>query len=152
MLGKSRFLTTIVVLSLLGCASNQSKSHEIVETFVTDIKEDGSKRFSFSLTASSFQQNGDGKMGQGGHGRGDHSGQGMGRHGAGRSGRGSMGGQNKEMIYEKLESKLSETGYCRDGYIELDFYRSRGQSQIKGECNEDATDLDRKTFAVNKAL
>lgn len=68
----------------------------------------------------------------------------MRRHGDGYGG----ANRNKEMIYQRLESKLAETGYCREGYMELDFFMSRGQSQIKGECNDGASDNDRKIFAV----
>jgi hypothetical protein len=70
-----------------------------------------------------------------------------GKKGAGRPGRESMMNQTKERINEKLDSKLAETGYCREGYIELDSYVGKGQSQIRGECKEGATDSDRKKFA-----
>jgi len=139
----------VVPLFLFACASNEKRQPEIKEVFVTDIKENGDKLFSYSLIMSSPQKgmNG-GAMGRGmSRGSSGMGGDMQGRKGAGNPGRESMMSRMKAMINEKLEAKLSETGYCRKGYVELDSHVGRGRSQIKGKCKEDATDSDRKMFA-----
>ena len=111
---KNKVAVLLVPLLMLACASNQKRQPEIKEIFVTDIKENGLKLFSYSVTMSSPQKEMNGK------GRGRIGVGGMhGRKGAGREGRESMTHQNKEKINQKLDSKLVETGYCREGYIEL---------------------------------
>ena len=132
---------------MLACASNQKKQPEIKEIFVTDIKENGLKLFSYSVTMSSPQKEmsvkGGGRKGNGGMGGGMRGT----RKGAGRSDSESMTNRSMEKINEKLDSKLAETGYCREGYIVLNSYGGKGKSQIRGECKDGATDSDRKKFA-----
>lgn len=52
-------------------------------------------------------------------------------------------------LYEHLEAKLSETGYCREGYTEIDTYQTESRLNLIGECNETATEQDR-VFFVNR--
>ena len=49
-------------------------------------------------------------------------------------------------IKEKLDARLAETGYCREGYIVLGRRMDRGRSFIRGECKEEATADDREKF------
>ncbi|WP_049723476.1 hypothetical protein [Gilvimarinus polysaccharolyticus] len=52
--------------------------------------------------------------------------------------------------YEKLQRRtayvVAATGYCRDGYMELDFRLNMQQQWLRGECKESATEVDIKTF------
>ncbi len=86
---------------------------------------------------------GGGGMGGGvrGGGKGD---------GDAKSNREVMMKRRKEVVYEKLKTKLDETGYCRESYIELDNYFVRGRSQIRGECKDSATEEDRMIFINDK--
>ena len=142
----------LVPLLLLGCASNENRQPEVKEIFVTDIKENGTKLFSYSVTMNSPQKERDGR----GMGRKMPKGEGgmrggkQGRKGAGKPNRESMMSRVKEMINEKLDSKLEETGYCRESYIELDSFIGKGQSQIRGKCKEYATYSDRIKFTNGK--
>ncbi|MGY0563616.1 MAG: hypothetical protein ACW7DQ_09085, partial [Paraglaciecola chathamensis] len=52
-------------------------------------------------------------------------------------------------LFTHLETKLSDTGYCREGYIEIDTYESSGRLHILGACNEVATPEDKRQFANN---
>lgn len=45
-----------------------------------------------------------------------------------------------------LEAKLRETGYCREGYYELNSHFIPGESRIRGECKDLATPQDRERF------
>ncbi len=168
-------LIFIVSLFFVACANNQKKALEIKEEFVTKIEQNGLKLFSYTVTMampegrSSGKRSGGGMrgsgMGGGGMGGvGMRGGGGMGsggmRGGGMKGGRMDGGGMRnsakpdreammnrfKKVVYEKLETKLSETGYCRESYMELDNYFVRGRSQIRGECKDSATAEDRMTF------
>ena len=140
---KNLLLMLFVPLILAACASNQMKQSEIEEMFVTDIKSNGIKLFNYSVTMSrpdgSHSVSGRGKSG----GEGGMSGGGP----AGWHGRESG---MKEKMHEKLDARLTETGYCREGYIVLSSSIGGGRSFIRGECKEGATEDDRKKFTNNQ--
>lgn len=162
-------LIFFVSLSLMACTSNQRRTPEIKEYFATNIEKDGSKLFSYTITmavpeerSGGMQSGGRGMRGgmggggmRGGMGDGSMRGSGMRSGGKGDGGmtknakpnREAMIKRAKEVVYEKLKTKLDETGYCRESYIELDNYFVRGRSQIRGECKDHATEEDRITFA-----
>lgn len=56
----------------------------------------------------------------------------------------------KENLYKSLALKLEQTGYCRKGYIPLGSYIEMGQFEIRGECNEIATEQDKLLFPGNR--
>ncbi len=129
-----------VPLFLAACASDQMKQSEIEEMFVTDIKSNGIKLFNYSVTM--IRPDGSHRV----SGRGKSEGE------AGVSGGGPAGWYGresgmKEKMHEKLNTRLTETGYCRDGYIVLGSSIGGGRSFIRGECKEGATEDDRKKFA-----
>jgi len=45
-------------------------------------------------------------------------------------------------LVQRLESKLEETAYCREGYFTLEKNLNRGKASVRGECREAATDED----------
>ena len=146
----------ILPLLLAACASNQWNLSEVDEIFVTDIKSSGLKIFNYSLTMTTPQASGSGEHrgGSNGKGSGKHSG-----HGGNGSGYGGKGGGKsadessmKPYFNEMLESKLKESGYCREGYIELNSYFGKGQLKIRGECEEGATEEDRIKFVNNESI
>ena len=142
-------------LFITACASQQRQRPKVNQIFVTNISEQGLKIFSFSMTREmSSRGKGGGKgSGRGGKGGGMGGGMGGGRHGGkGGSNADSDEGMEekiKNKVLDRLESKLDRTGYCREGYTELESYFSRRASQIRGECNEDATEEDRVKFINN---
>ncbi len=146
---KNYFL--VLLLSLTACASNQWESSEVEEVFVTDIKTSGLKIFNYSLTKTTPQASGRSERGANNKGSGKHAGRGG--MGGKSGGYGGMGGGKsvdessmKPYFNDMLESKLKKSGYCREGYIELDSYFGRGQLQMRGECEEGATEEDRIKF------
>lgn len=138
-------LIFFVSLSLSACASSQKKAPEIKEEFVTNIDKSGLKLFSYTLTLAVPKNRNGGMRGGAGGMRGGMGGTGM-RGGGAKSHRETMMKRRKEVVYEKLKTKLDETGYCRESYIELDNYFVRGRAQIRGECKDSATAEDRMTF------
>ncbi|MBE9559413.1 MAG: hypothetical protein IMF15_01425 [Proteobacteria bacterium] len=154
---KYKIYFLILLLSLTACASNKWESSEVEEVFVTDIKPGGLKMFNYSLTNTTAQASGNAKRGGG-------SSKGTGKHGSGKGmgggksgGYGSKGGGKsaneagmKPYFNDMLELKLKSSGYCREGYIELDSYLGRGQLKMRGECEEGATEEDRIKFINNE--
>ncbi|BAJ01735.1 hypothetical protein [Shewanella violacea] len=47
-----------------------------------------------------------------------------------------------------LSKTLDMTGYCREGYMELSRLIESDRGEIRGECNEGATQADRKKFST----
>lgn len=52
-----------------------------------------------------------------------------------------------EQIELGLSKTLDMTGYCREGFMELSRMIEVGRAEIRGECNEGATDEDREKFS-----
>jgi hypothetical protein len=56
--------------------------------------------------------------------------------------------------YERLQRRaayvVAATGYCRRGYMELDFRLNMRQQWLRGECKESATEADIDTFGGRK--
>lgn len=49
-------------------------------------------------------------------------------------------------LREHLSEVLAETGFCRQGYIELEIHIGKGLAKIKGECHESASSADRESY------
>ena len=144
---KFKNYSLLLLYSLTACAGTEWQPSEVEEVFVTDIKASGLKIFDYSLTNNTPQASA--KRSAGGK-QGDGKGMGGGKSG----GYGRMGGGNydnhssmKPYFNNMLEAKLKKSGYCRQGYYQLDSYFGRGQLKMRGECVEGATDEDRINFA-----
>ena len=152
---KNYCFVLILPLLLAACASNQWEPSEVDEVFVTDIKSSGLKIFNYSLTKTTSQASGSGERRSGsGKGSGKHSGRGGNGGGYGGKGGGKSADESSMKAYfnEMLESKLKESGYCREGYIELNSYFGKGQLKIRGECEEGATEEDLIKFVNNESV
>jgi len=137
---------SFAALSLTACSSNSPKRQGGMpnEVFVTNIKSNGSKVFNYSLIKKIPSQ---GQMNKGmGKGRGMHGGMGGGMKGGKKPDMSKIEAKMEEKATKKLKVKLLETGYCREGYMELDSYLEHGHVTIKGECNESASNQDRDKF------
>lgn len=133
----------ILALILLSACSQTPKKPAFNESFVTHIELDGTKKFSYSLISLKPGNN----IPQKGKGKGRHQGQGKGSYGQGKrksDNRPPKG--NGKMLNQRLEKILSETGYCQQGYTELDTYNDREISQFTGQCEEKASDTERERF------
>jgi hypothetical protein len=142
-----------VVFNLTACAPQPKRMDniELEEKFVPNITENGRKFFIYtvSMTGTGAQGNSRGGAKPTG-GRGSRSGAkpagGRGSSGGAKHDRGSMKKKLKEKIEKKLLAKLADTGYCREGYFELDNSIYMSESFIRGECKEGATEEDRQIF------
>ena len=161
MLRMNRFpirLTILVVLIfLLGCSSNQ-RSETPQGYLATHIFDDGSKQFVYTVEFSELT--GQGKRGKGNGRPGNVAGQVRGSSNRGLSGGvtagtgggskvGKSGGGQQgraALLNEAVEAELKKSGYCRDGFMELERMMEPAQTFIKGECVEAASVNDREEF------
>lgn len=154
--------TTVIFLftAVSGCAGKRQDKRPEKQEFVTDIKEDGSKRFMLTLiTRANKGSGGDranhkdkGRSGKGGGGRASRGKGEKPASGAEQYPRGgaSRSGQSEQMTEEQvmalLDTQLAETSYCRNGYILLEFSQLRGETFASGECQESASEEDKERW------
>ena len=79
----------------------------------------------------------DGPPPGGGRGKGPH---------LDKSGDEAMHGDLKHLTEEGLLAKQEDTGYCTNGYRQLEAQARRGAMNILGECYDKATEADRTNF------
>jgi len=139
------------LLTLTACSSKEKPRLE--EFFRTEIREDGSKMFAFSLilardtdgerqknTTSPQPVKREGRRGKGGRGQGTNP--------KLNSDNTASKGQEKlaELFQQRLDIRLETSRYCREGYMELEKSFVGAIYTLRGECNESATEQDRKHF------
>ena len=144
---KSFSMVGLLVCLTMGCSQPKKPDHKAI--IVTHITPEGLKQFQYSVTKPSDAK-------KGGKGRGTQR-----PGGKGGGGKGGMRGQSREMtskrgennkqrssgrMNKRIEEKLFNTGYCREGFMEIDHYSEAGRYYFNGQCNEKATAKDRPTF------
>lgn len=133
-------IATIALLS--ACATGPSRSKNITnESFLTDIKENDAKLFVYIANFKSRPVKVDRQM-QGMRSSGGQQGQ----RPSMSSLRSEMALEQEEQAIEALEYKLQTSGYCRQGYFILGNYNQFGSVEIRGECQESATESDKQLF------
>ena len=135
------------ILAMQGCASQQDS--KVRERFITEIRADDSKMFVFTLNLAKSAEAGKPQQRKTtrenkGKVRGNKPDKGT--KATGRSKDKRLSG----IFMQRLELALDQNDYCRNGYIELARYATKGSMSLRGECNESATGKDRKNFP-NKA-
>lgn len=129
LLGSSLFGT----LLLAACSSQPVPIPGLKESFHTEIAANGAKRFTYSLemmrpdVPAPYTGSGPGRQVI-------RQGSGMGNMGPRQAGPGQQGLQ----FDRAMEQKLSETGFCRQGYFEIERSVSPAGGQVRGECREGA--------------
>ncbi|HWV15440.1 MAG TPA: hypothetical protein VN030_08400 [Cellvibrio sp.] len=155
----SRIFIIVLAWALTACSSHESKPLKTQELFVTLIKADGSKQFNYAMivdmpnkarppnAGGRHRGRPDGPPGGGGHPEGG------GHQGGPHPGAGNHSDVDRpaeaDIEYrfnEGLIAKISDTGFCRQGYKQLDKKNRVGAIQISGQCNDQANDEDRKKF------
>lgn len=150
-----RLLFVPLCLMLFACASNEPKPPKTTDTFTSLIKTDGTKQFSYVLVMEMPERGGRpprGGKSMGGKGPGGHHGGpppgGQGKKGPAfdRDGADDMQDKLTHLTEEGLLAQLEDSGYCRNGYRQLEIQSRRGAMSILGECYDKATDEDRNKF------
>lgn len=127
----------VLVVITCGCASyNVPKGSKL--QFLTKITSSNLKHFEIKLLRS------DGRIGSGAEGLIPPPNR---ERTAARSNRQLSQTDKIELILAaQLENKIADTQYCTEGYWILDTYSYGEEPYIRGECNDTATDQDRRKF------
>ncbi len=158
-----RMTITAVLTLLLGACSSSQKNQTFEDYLATNIRSDGSKEFYYTVTMSNGQNPKKGTGGKnvnggarvsGGSSSNTRAGAGITVGGSGRRQPGNKGGgkgrqaaaARDERVSEQLEKKLRASGFCREGWMEQERNYQPPNASIRGECNETATDKDRRNF------
>ncbi|XOV80421.1 MAG: hypothetical protein ACFHVJ_05585 [Aestuariibacter sp.] len=132
--------STLLCLCLSACASRSGHSDIVQQQFLTDIKENDSKIFvyiaNFKVARPKSQEQIINEM----------AGNNSAKQHVRQKQRQSADRQLEEKLTDALEDKILNTGYCRNGYFVLSQYIDFGSGEIRGECRESATDVDRALF------
>jgi len=145
---------TIILFAILSasCASKQS-SPEFSEYLATNIRSDGSKEFQYTAEIANAGKSKSKNVGGGMRMAGGSSsptrtsaGVTVGSNTGGGKHRKNSGQNSYQQMNEKfnqqLEKKLSQTGFCREGWMETEREFQPPRMVVKGECNETATESD----------
>lgn len=146
-------LPSITLLLLSACSGTPDPAQfagKVTDSFQTEIKSDGMKLFTYSVTAVTAdrhrQKSAETPERQ--HSRpqpqDDMRSQRMGRRGS---------TENKLMTQELeigLQKTLEANLYCRDGYYELERLVLRDRAELRGECHEGASKQDIQHFGYGK--
>ncbi|WP_299974966.1 hypothetical protein [uncultured Pseudoteredinibacter sp.] len=148
-LAKSSLIIFACSVFVAACSSTPEKEG-FNENFVTQISDDGSKRFQYTLHK---------EIPDGGRKRGGRmNGGGMKGGGMMGAGGGQGGGKNRSDMIAKmqqkvkaqaqgsLEEKLAEVEFCREDYMVLHEAFTMGRFQLQGECRDTANEEDRQRF------
>lgn len=152
-----RLLIPVVLVCVCSCSSNP-KNETPQGYLATQITDDGSKQFVYTVDLPETVKQGKRGKGnsrpgnvaghvQGSSNRGLSAGMTAGTGGGSKSRKGGRGQQGKAVLLnDALEAELKKTGYCRQGFMELDRMMEPAQTFIKGECIETASVNDREEF------
>lgn len=133
-------------LLLSACAKKPPPRPVDNDRFVTNIKASGAKIFRFTLVTAPAKKADKKGNGQRRQGRGNPE-QHAHKNAVGNSGQSDHYRKKLDKLYSRLEQKLTETQYCREGFIEIDTYEAPQHIYLLGECNESATEQDIQNFA-----
>jgi len=143
----------VLLLGITAC-SHTTPIERGKQSFHTKIGNDGSKTFIFGIelspevirdTLKSKQRESE-QTAQNRSRRGDERKR-QSQSSRRNAGKENVFGLNKKSLQEQLDLLLQQNQYCREGYIELDSFIDTTSAYIRGECNDSATEADRKKFA-----
>jgi hypothetical protein len=142
-MSKRVFSMLAVALLLISCSANNGRSYvetEMTETLEVEILPNTSKMFVYRLRWPEPKHDQVGIV-QGGGNRGPHPGGGV-----------KLGRDTHERLLVNTAYVVEHSGYCREGFFELDRRISPMHLWVRGECKDGATDADRQAFGTKQTL
>lgn len=129
-----------LLVALVGCSSSGRHFSSLEETLSIQVMPNTSKLFVYQLTIPEGQRRNlvqvyrsPGEASQ--HRRTE-----------------PMSERSYRYLRQNTERALALTGYCRDGFMELDYRLSREDMWLRGECREGANQSDLNRFADRETL
>jgi hypothetical protein len=127
---------SLALLVMAGC-SNTGRSYTgstMVETLEVEILPNTSKMFTYRLRMPEPKVRFGGRRGENGPGGVD------------------IGRKTHERLLENTAYVVEQSGYCREGFFELDRRISPHHLWIRGECKDGATKEDQSAFGEKQLL
>lgn len=142
---KRGILLVLAALLMLGCSTNNGRSYVetvMAETLEVEILPNTSKMFTYRLRWPEDQVPSHINVARGGN----NPGRGFAQGGV------DLGRDTYERLRTNTAYVVEQSGYCREGFFELDRSISRYHLWIRGECKDGATAADQQAFGAKKTL
>lgn len=140
---KILILVPLLLMMMAGCGTS-GRSYvetEMVETLEVDILPNTSKMFTYRLRWPEDHIPSHIHVDRGSGGGREFQKGGV-----------DVGRGTYERLLENTAYVVEHSGYCREGFFELDRSISRYHLWVRGECKDGATDEDQKTFGAKQTL
>lgn len=128
------------LLLLVGCSSGGRHYGSLKETLSIEILPNTSKQFTYRLTMPDAMRRPLVQVYESSKEAAQHR------------RREPLGRAAYRDLREDAERAVTATGYCREGFLELDYRLSREEMWFRGECREGATAKDQERFAGRSTL
>lgn len=135
----------MAALLLVGCSSNNGRSYvetEMAETLEVEILPNTSKMFTYRLRWPEDRIPSHIHVARGGNNPGRE----FSRGGV------DLGRDTYERLLANTAYVVEHSGYCRDGFFELDRSISRYHLWVRGECKDSASADDQQAFGAKQTL
>ncbi|WP_039915230.1 hypothetical protein [Cellvibrio mixtus] len=136
-------LVAMAVLVGCGTAGRSYVDTEMVETLEVEILPNASKMFTYRLRWPEDHIPSHIRVDRGGGGDARREFQ---------KGGVDVGRGTYERLVENTAYVVEHSGYCREGFFELDRSISRYHLWVRGECKDGATSADQNTFGAKQTL
>ena len=141
------FILLVSLLGLFACSSQSTQKPKLSETFFTEIKSSGAKHFTYTVVDLTGKRESVAAYRQKEVDRGTKS---LDETRRKRNLKTVQDKKRKE-ITPLMEAKIVESGFCQGGYRIINSYFRHNRSEIRGECNDTATNEDKMKFHTNRA-
>lgn len=143
-MSKHGILMVVTVILLVGCgtAGRSYVETEMAETLEVEILPNTSKMFIYRLRWPEESIPNHIRVARGG----TNPGQDFAKGGV------DVGRGTYEKLLENTAYVVENSGYCRDGFFELDRSISRYHLWVRGECKDSATTADQQAFGAKQTL
>lgn len=143
-MSKHGILVLMAAILLVGCGT-MGRSYvetEMAETLEVEILPNASKMFTYRLRWPEESIPNHIRVARGG----TNPGQDFARGGV------DVGRGTYEKLVENTAYVVEHSGYCREGFFELDRSISRYHLWVRGECKDSATAADQQSFGARQTL
>lgn len=138
-------LLLVLAALLLGCSTNNGRSYvetEVVETLEVEILPNTSKMFTYRLRWPEAHIPSHIQVAR----NGVNPGKEFAKGGV------NLGRDTHDRLLTNAGYVVERSGYCREGFFELDRSISRYHLWVRGECKDSATAADQQSFGAKQTL
>lgn len=144
-MSRCAILVLVSVALLMGCSANNGRSYvatEMAETLEVEILPNTSKMFTYRLRWPEEHIPSHIQVAR----NGSSPGRDFARGGV------NLGRDTHDRLLANTDYVVERSGFCREGFFELDRSISRYHLWVRGECKDSATAADQQLFGVKQTL